>query len=108
MDVNDSKIENLKDAINQTNMSAIPVTLYSINEEKKLLGLHSRYRMFFTKEMPNKEALFITVLDSFFSVHQEVKGRFSALNDVQIENKKKSRVRIRGFADIEGNKVEDE
>lgn len=38
MDVNDSKIENLKDAINQTNMSAIPVTLYSINEEKNYWG----------------------------------------------------------------------
>lgn len=97
LNLDDPNILNLKEAINMTNMIATPVTLYSTDEDKNVLGVHSRYRMSFTKEIPNKEVLLKTVLDSFFSVHQEVKGRFSALNDVQLETKKGNRVRIKGF-----------
>ena len=96
MELNDPNIEKLKEAINQTNMNATPVTLYSTNEN--LLGVHSRYRMFFTKDTPDKETLLKVVLDSFFSAHQEVNGRFAALNKEQIERPKTDRVRIRGFA----------
>ena len=98
LDLNDPKIENLKDAVNQANMITMPVTVYSIDKDESLLGVHSQYSMFFTKEMSDKEFLFTTVLDSFFSAHQEVRRRFIALSDVQREDKKKDRVRIKGFA----------
>ena len=65
LDLNDPKIENLKDAVNQANMITMPVTVYSIDKDESLLGVHSQYSMFFTKEMSDKEFLFTTVLDSF-------------------------------------------
>lgn len=99
VDLDDPNIENLKEAINTTNVNATPVTLYSIEKDENLLVVHSRYRMSLAKETPNKETLFMTVLDSFFSTHKEVYKRFTVLNDAQSENKKENgRVRIRGFA----------
>ena len=101
LDLDDPLLDNLKEAINQTNMNAMPVTLYSISENENKLGVHSRYQLIFTKDTPNKEELFNTILNSFFEVHQEVKGRFSALNDIQDKKEEKERIRIKGFSNSE-------
>lgn len=101
LDLDDPLLDNLKEAINQTNMNAMPVTLYSISENENKLGVHSRYQLIFTKNTPNKEELFTAILNSFFEVHQEVKGRFSALNDIQDKKEEKERIRIKGFSNSE-------
>ncbi|WP_290460809.1 hypothetical protein [Bacteroides caecimuris] len=101
LDLDDPLLDNLKEAINKTNMNAMPVTLYSISENENKLGVHSRYQLIFTKDTPNKEELFNAILNSFFEVHQEVKGRFSALNDIQDKKEEKERIRIKGFSNSE-------
>lgn len=101
LDLDDPLLDNLKEAINQTNMNAMPVTLYFISENENKLGVHSRYQLIFTKDTPNKEELFNAILNSFFEVHQEVKGCFSALNDIQDKKEEKERIRIKGFSNSE-------
>ena len=95
LDLKDSNIDNLKEAINLTNQGNIPKVVYSRNEEDGMLGIHSMYRVFIKKEIPALPELFKAILNDFFQVQKEVKGRFAALNDEKIN--RKERVKVKGF-----------
>lgn len=97
LDLNDPNIDNLKEAINQTNTRYIPKVLYSIDKEGKALGVHSLYRLFLKKEFPNLSDLFKAILYEFFHIPKEVRERFSILNEDKVETKRKGRVKIKGF-----------
>lgn len=97
LDLNNPDIENLKEAINLTNLGNIPKVLYTINTEEQKLGVHSMYRVFFKKEMPALPDMFRAILNDFFEVQKEVKGRFVALNDEKRGIKRKERVKVKGF-----------
>lgn len=97
IDLDNPNIDNLKEAINLTNQGNIPKVIYSKHEESGTLGVHSMYRVFIKKEIPALPELFKAILNDFFQVQKEVKGRFSALNDEKIETNKKERVKVKGF-----------
>ena len=97
LDLEDSNIDNLKEAINLTNQGNIPKVVYSRNEEDRKLGVHSMYRVFLKKEMPALPDMFRAILNEFFEVQKEVKGRFAALNDAKRGIKRKERVKVKGF-----------
>ena len=97
LDLEDSNIDNLKEAINLTNQGNIPKVVYSKNEKDEKLGVHSIYCVFITKEIPALPELFKAILNDFFQVQKEVKGRFAALNDEKIEKNKKERIKVKGF-----------
>lgn len=108
IDLNDPQINNAKEAVNLTNMNATPTTLYSIHKEENRLGIHSRYKMLLTEEIPNKEEFFHSILDAFFLTQNEVKGRFSALNAEQMNVTKKQHHPIKGFTNFVNNENEED
>ena len=55
------------------------------------------YRVFLKKEIPALPELFKAILNDFFEVQKEVKGRFNALNDEKVDTNKKERVKVKGF-----------
>lgn len=81
LDLNNPTIENLKEAINLTNAGNIPKVLYTIDNENQKLGVHSMYKAFLKEEIPALSDMFKVILNEFFEVKKEVKGRFAALND---------------------------
>lgn len=97
LDLNNPDIDNLKEAINLTNAGNIPKVLYTTDTEGQKLGVHSMYRVFLKKEIPALPELFKAILNDFFEVQKEVKGRFNALNDEKVDTNKKERVKVKGF-----------
>ena len=100
LDLNNPNIENLKEAINLTNIGNIPKVLYTIDTEGQKLGIHSMYRVFLKKGMPALPDMFKAILNDFFQTQKEVKGRFAALNDEKKERNRKERVKVKGFVSL--------
>lgn len=101
LDLNNPDVVNLKEAINLTNAGNIPKVLYTTDNEGQKIGVHSMYRVFLKKEIPALPELFKAILNDFFEVQKEVKGRFNALNDEKVETNKKERVKVKGFINNE-------
>ena len=97
LDLNNPDIGNLKEAINLTNAGNIPKVLYTTDTQGQKLGVHSMYRVFLKKEIPALPELFKAILNDFFEVQKEVKGRFNELNDEKVETNQKERVKVKGF-----------
>lgn len=96
IDLNDPNIDNLKEAINLTNLGNLSKVAYSIYQEDNKLAVHTMYRTFLKKEIPALPDLFKAILANFFDVQKEVKGRFNQLNNERIEERKE-RVKVKGF-----------
>lgn len=95
--LDDPDFPQLKRAINDANINNIPTTLYSINEENNIVGIHCIYNCLFIPEIPDGGDFLRCILESFFDVHNEVKGRFQQLKDEQVQVEKKKRVVVKGF-----------
>ena len=100
LDLNNPKIDNLKEAINLTNIGNIPKVLYTTDTEGQKLGIHSMYRVFLKKGMPALPDMFKAILNDFFQTQKEVKGRFAALNDEKKGRNRKERVKVKGFVSL--------
>ena len=97
IELDNPDIDNLKEAINQTNMGSLPKVVYTTYQEDNKLGVHTMYRLFLKKEIPDLPNLFKVILITFFDVQKEVKGRFAQLNNEKVEAQTKERVKIKGF-----------
>ncbi|MCQ2239576.1 MAG: hypothetical protein MJZ73_10135 [Bacteroidaceae bacterium] len=75
--------EKLKIAINDANASAFPTVLWSVDEEKKLIGVHCRLRTVFTEDLPNLADFMRALLTSFFQVNQGVDQLMKQLTGVE-------------------------
>lgn len=64
--------EKLKEAVNLVNQNAFPTLLYSIDEERKIIGVHCRLRAVFTPELPRLGEYMRALLSSFFQANQAV------------------------------------
>lgn len=64
--------EKLKIAVNEINANSFPTVLYSVDEEKKLIGVHCRLRTLFTEDIPHLDELLRALLMSFFQANQAV------------------------------------
>lgn len=73
-------------------------TLYSINEEDGVVGLHTKYDTAFIPEIPKLDNFLKYILNFFFDVHNEVKGRFQQLREEQEKVEKNNRVTVKGFS----------
>ena len=96
LDLNDPNIDNLKEAINLTNLGNLSKVAYSIYQEDNKLAVHTMYRLFLKKEIPDLPDLFKAILANFFEAQKEVKGRFNQLNNEKIEMNRKERVKVKG------------
>ncbi len=97
--IDNPQIEVLKEAINATNTGNMVTIVHTEDKENKQLVLHTRYRMFLRKDFPAVSGLLVAVLQNFFAVKDELKGRFAALNDEKEEAaQKKERIKIKGFS----------
>ena len=98
MKLDDPRSEYLKEAINLTNQSSPVTVLYSVNQEKSLLGVHCVCQTDLFKEVPDMDSYMAYLLDSCFKAQQEVNGKLSALiHDVQTVKTPDERVKIKGF-----------
>ncbi|MBR2456857.1 MAG: hypothetical protein IKB31_06820 [Bacteroidaceae bacterium] len=97
IDLNDPNIDNLKEAINLTNLGNLSKVVYSIYQEDNRLAVHTMYRAFLKKEIPALPDLFKAILANFFEAQKEVKGRFNQLNNDERIEERKERVKVKGF-----------
>ena len=77
--------EKLKIAINEINANAFPTVLYSVDEEKKVIGVHCRLRTVFTEDLPQLPELLRALLNSFFQTNQAVDQLMKQLCGIQDE-----------------------
>lgn len=97
IEMDDSDIPMLKEAVNQTNLEIDVTVLYSIDEEQKILGIHSKHYLPFTRKLPAIEEYLRANLDLFFVAHQVLKSKIHTLHEEQIQQDPKERVIIKGF-----------
>ena len=98
MKLDDPQVEFLKEAINLTNQQSVVTAVYSINQEKSLLGVHCVCITGFFQEVQDIQAYMIYLLDSCFETQQKIKERLSALlNAKQVDNATNKRVKVKGF-----------
>lgn len=97
LEINDTDIPKIKEAINLTNMENTVMTFYSIDEEKNILGLHSKYDMILSAYLPDNETILKAILDTFLKAQQDVYNNFQKLNSSEDVKTVNERVKIKGF-----------
>lgn len=98
LNLDDPRIEYLKEAINLTNQSNQVTVVYSITQDESLLGVHCVYQTGFYKEVPDIGAYLTYLLDSCFKAQREVKVRLSSLiNREQTDRASHERIKVKGF-----------
>ncbi len=98
LNLDDPRIEYLKEAINLTNQSNQVTVVYSITQDESLLGVHCVYQTGFYKEVPDIGAYLTYLLDSCFKAQREVKVRLSSLiNREQTDRTSHERMKVKGF-----------
>lgn len=98
LNLDDPRIEYLKEAINLTNQSNQVTVVYSITQDESLLGVHCVYQTGFYKEVPDIGAYLTYLLDSCFKAQREVKVRLSSLiNREQTDRTSHERIKVKGF-----------
>ena len=98
LNLDDPRIEYLKEAINLTNQSNQVTVVYSITQDESLLGVHCVYQTGFYKEVPDIGAYLTYLLDSCFKAQREVKVRLSSLiNREQTDRASNERIKVKGF-----------
>lgn len=95
--LDDSNIQKIKEAVNLSNMEHTVMTFYSIDKDKNLLGLHSKYDLVFSTDIANNNDLIKTVLEAFLQVQQDIMGYISQLNDNEAAQTTNERVKVKGF-----------
>ena len=94
MDINDPNADYLKQAINESNKNGAITSLYTINEERGHIVVHSKIVTYFAYSILDYEGYLKSILDGFFIAQQQVKDGITNLGKIQ---EQKERVRIKGF-----------
>ena len=72
MDADIEEFAWLQKAVNLVNGSANCTVLYTLDQEAKLIGLHSKKNLLFISQIPDLELYLMAALNDFFKVQREV------------------------------------
>ena len=95
LDLNDKDVPILKEAINENNLSLIITTVYTVDKENNLIGVHCKHALNFQEVNGDYEDMFRAYLSFFFSTQRELKEIFDRLKSVKQDTPK--RPVIKGF-----------
>ena len=95
LDLNDKDVPILKEAINENNLSLIITTVYTVDKENNLIGVHCKHALNFQEVNGDYEDMLRAYLSFFFSTQRELRERFNRLKSIKQDNPK--RQVIKGF-----------
>ena len=95
LDLNDKDVPILKEAINENNLSLIITTVYTVDKENNLIGVHYKHALNFQEVNGDYEDMLRAYLSFFFSTQRELRERFNRLKS--IKHDKPKRQIIKGF-----------
>ena len=95
LDLNDKDVPILKEAINENNLSLIITTVYTVDKENNLIGVHCKHALNFQEVNGDYEDMLRAYLSFFFSTQRELRERFNRLKS--IKHDKPKRQIIKGF-----------
>ena len=95
LDLNDKDVPVLKEAINENNLSLIITTVYTVDKENNLIGVHCKHALNFQEVNGDYEDMLRAYLSFFFSTQRELRERFNRLKS--IKHDKPKRQIIKGF-----------
>ena len=95
LDLNDKDVPILKEAINENNLSLIITTVYTVDKENNLIGVHCKHALNFQEVNGDYEDMLRAYLYFFFSTQRELRERFNRLKS--IKHDKPKRQIIKGF-----------
>ena len=95
LDLNDKDVPILKEAINENNLSLIITTVYTVDKENNLIGVHCKHALNFQEVNGDYEDMLRAFLSLFFSTQRELRERFNRLKS--IKHDKPKRQIIKGF-----------
>ena len=95
LDLNDKDVPILKEAINENNLSLIITTVYTVDKENNLIGVHCKHALNFQEVNGDYEDMLRAYLSFFFSTQRELRERFNRLKS--IKHDKPKRLVIKGF-----------
>ena len=95
LDLNDKDVPILKEAINENNLSLIITTVYTVDKENNLIGVHCKHALNFQEVNGDYEDMLRAFLSLLFSTQRELRERFNRLKS--IKHDKPKRQIIKGF-----------
>lgn len=95
LDLNNKDVPILKEAINENNLSLIITTVYTVDKENNLIGVHCKHALNFQEVNGDYEDMLRAYLSFFFSTQRELRERFNRLKS--IKHDKPKRQIIKGF-----------
>lgn len=95
LDLNDKDVPILKEAINENNLSLIITTVYTVDKENNLIGVHCKHALNFQEVNGDYEDMLRAYLSFFFSTQRELRERFNRLKSTKHDKPK--RQIIKGF-----------
>ena len=97
----------LKEIINIVNINSLVTTMTMVDEDEKVIGIHSRCHTFFSPNEGELEEHLKMLLDFFFDTHDAIKENLTQLGaaaaDAEVQ---KERVKVKGFAAYKDNTVD--
>lgn len=95
LNLNDVNIPILKEAINEYNLYHCITTVYTVDKENNLIGVHCKHALNFQEVNGDYEDMLRAYLSFFFSTQRELRERFNRLKS--IKHDKPKRQIIKGF-----------
>lgn len=95
LDLNDKDVPILKEAINEYNLYHCITTVYTVDKENNLIGVHCKHALNFQELNGDYEDMLRAYLSFFFSTQRELRERFNRLKS--INHDKPKRQIIKGF-----------
>lgn len=95
LDDPDAEPELLKQAVNETNKKNFPTMLYTIQQEQRLMVLHSHREFYFSRDIAKPQDYLCAILDSFFQAHQSL---MDELHKLMNDREQRERTVVKGFS----------
>ena len=89
LDLNDKDVPILKEAINENNLSLIITTVYTVDKENNLIGVHCKHALNFQEVNGDYEDMLRAYLSFFFSTQRELSERFNRLKSIKHDKPKR-------------------
>ncbi len=89
LDLNDKDVPILKEAINENNLSLIITTVYTVDKENNLIGVHCKHALNFQEVNGDYEDMLRAYLSFFFSTQRELRERFNRLKSIKHDKPKR-------------------
>lgn len=96
----------MKEGINAVNANSLVTTVYTMGEDEKEVGLHSRCHTVFTPYEGELDEVLQALLEQFFTTHEVIKETIQQLCAAPTENEKQERVKVKGFSYTQKEKTE--